>query len=64
MTIEEEKLLEEFSAAFKKAIMKVSQEELMCFLEATNYHELNKLDVRVIPEFSSSVDSKTQSMSN
>lgn len=51
MNAEEKELVEEFSAAFKKAIMKVSREELMCFLEAANYHELNKLDVRVLPDF-------------
>jgi hypothetical protein len=51
MNAEDQKLIQEFSAAFKKAIMKVSREELMCFLEAANYHELNQLDVRVLPDF-------------
>jgi hypothetical protein len=51
MTMEEQELLEEFSVAFKKAAMKVSREDVLCFLEATNYHALNKLDVRVLPDF-------------
>jgi len=51
MNTEEEKLIQEFNAAFERMAAKVSREDVLCFLEATNYHALNKLKVRVLPDF-------------
>ena len=51
MTIEEQGLLQELDDALKRLPEEVSKEDVLCFLEATNYHELNKLDVRVLPSF-------------